>query len=646
MVCCCLTAFPLSDHIVADQEELVLTPIDDLRDDDVSFELNPSPTLSPTFDDEEDDIFSNETKVEAMDGLMEETASIRSTTEWSVVPWINKAVSGTQLQDLERTRILDLKSKLLQSMNRTQLNTTLKEGQVRCAVKAVCTVERVDLAFVIDATGSMLRHIKNVKQSIRNIIKKIRHTHSNLRIRLAVVAYRDLSDARPCEVLDFVTSVERFEAFLGTLRAVGGADTPEDMAGGIRQANRLSWSNPTRLVFVVADAPCHGVEFHNFDDNYPYGTPGIAIVDEFRQLLYGKGKGATMALYFGRISNATDKMVLRMRSRYDIHMSVVAFTDVAKITSTVTKAVRTAIFNSMDAATREAKSALGTSDAKSSLWLPDVHCGTYRVQNDQSLVYFDECTDRPVIPVRVFRNNSIQSIRDLKSPLGIGILQFPYSPGGSPSQSTMVLRHDPAPFAQGSSRIAIHGQLARSESELDEIHSAKVLKVFKQTDGDGILDRHQYFLQMEASAVAGYLSSLYNRSRPRHCASIQFLQVCVAEHVDPQLGARQFCVEPPLPTTGSAAFTKYCNNTGFWNVNVVDESLLRFSYFTYQVTKGYLMVVDLQGVRDGQTYYLTDPAILCRDLGRFGSTNLGDKFLSKCLASTRYLLEERGRYSV
>jgi Alpha-kinase family len=85
----------------------------------------------------------------------------------------------------------------------------------------------------------------------------------------------------------------------------------------------------------------------------------------------------------------------------------------------------------------------------------------------------------------------------------------------------------------------------------------------------------------------------------------------------------------------------------YWNASSYDETLLRFPEFTHEVTNRYLLVTDLQGVKgtDGH-YYLTDPVILCQDLSRFGSTNLGGHFMEKCLASTRSLLEERGRYLV
>lgn len=44
------------------------------------------------------------------------------------------------------------------------------------------------------------------------------------------------------------------------------------------------------------------------------------------------------------------------------------------------------------------------------------------------------------------------------------------------------------------------------------------------------------------------------------------------------------------------------------------------SHFSWQVTQGYLMIVDLQGVGN----VLTDPQIHCLDKSRFGKGNLGE----------------------
>lgn len=65
------------------------------------------------------------------------------------------------------------------------------------------------------------------------------------------------------------------------------------------------------------------------------------------------------------------------------------------------------------------------------------------------------------------------------------------------------------------------------------------------------------------------------------------------------------------------------------------KTLAHFVEWTSKVTKGYLLVADLQGEYDPyrKCYTLTDPVIMCTDVLRFGNTNLGPKFMERVLNS-------------
>jgi len=89
---------------------------------------------------------------------------------------------------------------------------------------------------------------------------------------------------------------------------------------------------------------------------------------------------------------------------------------------------------------------------------------------------------------------------------------------------------------------------------------------------------------------------------------------------------------PPLLSQGP--MVKYTNN---WNFVLADplrqdriDLATAFSHFTFQHTKGYCMVCDIQGIDsvDAQgkpMMLLTDPAIHCPSVTRFGKTNLQKK---------------------
>lgn len=114
------------------------------------------------------------------------------------------------------------------------------------------------------------------------------------------------------------------------------------MAGAIKEANKLSWSNPSKVTFIIADAPCHGREFHTCGDSYPDGTPGISIIDELDRL-QKLGPQDTMTITFGRITEQTDVMI-QCFHKNGISVDEVGIEEASKLTKTVTASVRKSIF--------------------------------------------------------------------------------------------------------------------------------------------------------------------------------------------------------------------------------------------------------------------------------------------------------------
>lgn len=526
------------------------------------------------------------------------------------------------------------------------LMKTFKEREVQKVINAVCAAEEVDLAFIIDCTSSMQSYINSVKTNVKAIVTKIVNTNKNLNLRLSVVAYRDLGDKKRFEVMDFDSSVEKFESFISALQAIGGADAPEDIAGAFQQANMLSWLHHTRLAFLIADYPCHGTEFHNFTntrDSYPRGTPGINIIEEIKSLLSKRIENGTMSLNFGRITEHTDTMIACFQ-KYGIDIDVVPVQDTNKMKASVTSSVRKSIFKTMTVTGRSGAPIMFAppSDPHELVGaLTGAKKRTFSVRkysvvaSTPSSHEWQHCT---ALEVQVYKNYKIESIVELNAPIAYGVLRATEKT----SHSTMLMRRGTNPFAEGETRIAFHGQLARHNHHLPLAKNSMVMKVFKHI-GKGVNDRDQYLKQMEVSNIARFLAGEFNKTRPDYSTSIVFLPVCVVEEeaaTREHIGERRFCVEPPLPS--DIPFQKYSNNTGYWNDDNLDETLLCFTMWTYNKTGGYLMVTDLQGVKKDNTFYLTDPAVLCTDITRFGMTNLGPKFMKRCIDATKSHMVEQG----
>jgi Alpha-kinase family/von Willebrand factor type A domain len=533
-----------------------------------------------------------------------------------------------------KSTIKSCNEEMVRSTSKTKtykLMDTMKEKDVRTALRFVREAEAVDLAFVLDCTGSMGKYIEAAKSSIKEIAHRVMHTNPDLKLRVAVVGHRDLSDNDRFEILDFTSSIADFETFVSKLVADGGADAPEDIAGAIQKANGLSWSQMSRVVFLICDYPCHGSKYHDYTDYYPEGTPGICIESELKVLQDKANEGGEMALHFGRINDECDKMI-RCFSEAGTPFEICALDDPQKLTKAVSSSVRKSISKSVTASRSRSDGVILSEEEKT---IKEYHiCEAMPTLEEWSHIQHSK--------VDLLCNKPITSMDDLKAPLLFGVLRWGESASTSTETKTRLLQRAKHPFAQGEMRLAIYGRIGADSSSLASSKAEKILKEFKKSTKSAAVDRKQYLAQMEVSTIANFLADEYNKSesRPHHCSKIRFLNVIVVESDSTSVGNR-FCAEDILPGAATG-FTKFSNNTGYWNEDEINQSLLLFTRFTLEKTGGYLMVTDLQGVRSGDEYVLTDPAILCKDKTRFGNTNLGKEFMKRCMDSTNAMLEENG----
>ena len=75
-----------------------------------------------------------------------------------------------------------------------------------------CNNDNADIAFLVDCTRSMRRHVVYTKDNIASVVKHIRKKFKNS-IRLAFVAYRDLSCPNNIQQMNFTYNVTEFTTF-------------------------------------------------------------------------------------------------------------------------------------------------------------------------------------------------------------------------------------------------------------------------------------------------------------------------------------------------------------------------------------------------------------------------------------------------
>jgi hypothetical protein len=118
----------------------------------------------------------------------------------------------------------------------------------------------LDLAIVLDTTGSMGGEISKFQTTIDSIVERINNLPQKPSLRLGLVAYRDQEEAYVTKVHAFTDSAGEFRRSLNELSAGGGGDMPEDMEAALKDTlGKLTWREDSalRLSFVVADAAPH-----------------------------------------------------------------------------------------------------------------------------------------------------------------------------------------------------------------------------------------------------------------------------------------------------------------------------------------------------------------------------------------------------
>jgi hypothetical protein len=127
--------------------------------------------------------------------------------------------------------------------------------------RALPAQRTIDVAFILDTTGSMSEEIASVKNTIAKVAAGLGDNgNSNVNVRIGLVEFKDRGDVFVTRVHPFSTDVSGFSRGVAGISASGGGDTPESVNEGIHVAlTGLDWSPSSlgRFAFLVGDAPPH-----------------------------------------------------------------------------------------------------------------------------------------------------------------------------------------------------------------------------------------------------------------------------------------------------------------------------------------------------------------------------------------------------
>ena len=200
--------------------------------------------------------------------------------------------------------------------------------------------------------------------------------------------------------------------------------------------------------------------------------------------------------------------------------------------------------------------------------------------------------------------------------------------------STVQIKIAPHPFARGGVRAAYRALVLHKR-----VWKEYILKMFLAPKNR---TSEQYLDQLESNNVAKCLAKIFmtKTSVGKRAAKIgqhiSFLESRAVRVTKEDGQIVWYNMEKVIDGT----FDKWTDNIGYCNPRPENRTLLEFAKWTYEWTDGFMMATDLQGGKSARKgWVLTDPAMLCQDLSRFGPTNFHEAQLQMCYEGAQHALE-------
>jgi hypothetical protein len=139
--------------------------------------------------------------------------------------------------------------------------TLFHDGINLIRVKRPCRAPSVvDIAFVVDATGSMGDEIQYLQAELGDVVAQVKDSLTSSTVNLGSVFYRDAGDEYVTRKTDISAQIHQTMEFIDRQQADGGGDFPEAVDQALAVAlNELTWTSQAkaRLLFLILDAPPH-----------------------------------------------------------------------------------------------------------------------------------------------------------------------------------------------------------------------------------------------------------------------------------------------------------------------------------------------------------------------------------------------------
>ena len=175
----------------------------------------------------------------------------------------NKGKSELWVDLFQRNDNVDFSTLTIDINNGAAIISKVKsyqEGINEIIITSEPAEKKIEIAFVVDATGSMGDELEYLKTELVDVVSKAEGTNPDCSFFTSAVFYRDEGDDYVTKVSNFTNDIDITMNFIRKQSANGGGDFPEAVHTALDKAvNELEWSSKARarLLFLLLDAPPH-----------------------------------------------------------------------------------------------------------------------------------------------------------------------------------------------------------------------------------------------------------------------------------------------------------------------------------------------------------------------------------------------------
>ena len=491
----------------------------------------------------------------------------------------------------------------------------------------LATTGTLDLLFVLDTTGSMDYYIEAVLKSLNNILLNLKQSTNKRKINIGCLFYKDLQKRILDEnipkkllqkqekiiedpkflkglgiyndyisFLDFTPQLDIVEKKLKKVKCFGGDDYCEDLVEALKASMEMSWTHQStfRIMVIITDAPPHGKSYsEDTVDYFPEKDEEFDNLEEMIRRLVNMKIGFLIVEIDKRTRKANEIIEKICQKEKGFFQKVVL--EEIKDPKYMGRFFEKEVINEIDSIFKNQWDLILENKIKENI--------NWDMQIDWEEEFdLDRTKD---IKFKVYDLDMEKNSLDFNN---LNLIKMNLEV--SSKWDTYISKNK---VLEGNLRNIYLMMTQKSEAK----YVIKLPKDGSYNMIEELMDDWKNYM------VSHYMAKKFKKELRSKgieiIKNLEFLTLTVLESENSFKGSKFFACEKFL----DGIFVKYNSNLG-WVLKPKDKNLefndlvQAFSHFSFHFSKGKIVIVDIQGVKN----VMTDPAIQSLEQ-IFGSTDLG-----------------------